>query len=315
MRTKRLLLPFVATAAATAFALGACNDGGVDPLSDSDERGRLTIQLTDAPGDLEDAFIKIKSFILIQSDNPGQGERIEITPSISGFIELLGLTGGKVLTVVNQAIVPVGTYSEIRVVLDEAFIRLKDGRVFATPDVALPTGITAVGELKCPSCSQSGFKVKFGPGGLVVDNNSIIVIDFSAAQSFGHEAGKSGKWIMHPVLRGTATNIPFGRITGNVTLATNVTIPTCGGQANTFAAFKPTAATATDTLVGVTDAAGLYQITSVPPATYTLGHVADITFTNGDSLTFAAAATPASVTVQPGDSAKANYVISAATCH
>jgi hypothetical protein len=295
--------------------MGACENGGTDPVIGTDE-GRLTIQLTDAPGDLEEAFIKIDRFILIRSDQSGSGsDRIELTPVSTAFIELLALTGGKVLNVVNQAVVPIGTYSEVRVVLDEAYVRLKDGRVFATTDATLPAGISVGGQLKCPSCSQSGFKVKFGDGGLVVDNNSTIVIDFNAAKSFGHEAGKSGKWIMHPVLRATATNIPFGRITGNVALATNVTIPTCGGQANTFAVFKPTAATATDTIVGVTDAAGLYQITSVPPATYTLGHVTDVTFTNGDSLTITAAATPPSVTVQPGDSAKSNYVISAATCH
>jgi hypothetical protein len=175
--------------------------------------------------------------------------------------------------------------------------------------------VTAAGTLRCPSCAQSGFKVKFSQSGLVITDNSVITIDFDAGQSFGHQAGNSGQWIMHPVLRATATTVQLGRITGNVTLATGVTIPTCGTQANTVAAFKPLAIMGPDTLSGTTDATGIYNIANAVPGTYTVGFAQDITFTNGDSLTFAATATPASVTVAQGDSAKSNFQITAATCH
>ncbi len=310
MRSTGILMPLVAA----ALALGACDDAN---FASGPNEGRLTIQLTDAPGDLKEAFIKIDRFILIRSDQDSTSAsgRIELTPLHNGFIELLALAGGKLLNVVDEAVVPEGAYSQVRVVLDEAYVRLQDGRVFATPGATLPAGVTAAGELKCPSCSQSGFKVNFSSGGLVVDDGSIVVLDFDAAQSFGHEAGKSGKWIMHPVLRATSRNIALGRITGNVTLGTGITIPACGGQNNNFAVFRPTAATATDTITGVTDTLGVYNFAHVVPATYTLGHVADMTYTNGDSLTFTAAATPPTVTVPPGDSAKANYQITAATCH
>jgi hypothetical protein len=70
-----------------------------------------------------------------------------------------------------------------------------------------------------------------------------------------------------------------------------------------------------DTLSGTTDATGIYNIANAVPGTYTVGFAQDITFTNGDSLTFAATATPASVTVAQGDSAKSNFQITAATCH
>jgi hypothetical protein len=46
-----------------------------------------------------------------------------------------------------------------------------------------------------------------------------------------------------------------------------------------------------------------------------MGHVVDVTFSNGDSLTIAATPTPAMVNVTPGDTATANYQITAATCH
>ncbi|MGH7552365.1 MAG: DUF4382 domain-containing protein, partial [Longimicrobiales bacterium] len=153
MRTTRLLLPILATAASTVLALTACDDGSGDRLTGSDDGGRLTIQLTDAPGDLQEAFIKIDRFILIRSEEDANGlDRIELTPNNAGFIELLALAGGKVLNVVNQAVVPTGTYIEVRVVLDEAYVRLKDGRVFATGDATLPAGVNSAGELKCPSC-------------------------------------------------------------------------------------------------------------------------------------------------------------------
>lgn len=313
MRRTRIL---PAVMAALAFA--ACENA--DSFSGPDgemgrNQARLTIKLTDAPGDLAEAFIKIDRFILIRDAQAGGEERIELSPLTTDFIELLELSGGKLLNVVDQAVVPPGEYLEVRIVLDDAYVRLKDGRVFATPGAALPSGVTADGELKCPSCAQSGFKVRFTDGGLVVNTSSTVVIDFDAARSFGHEAGKSGKWIMHPVLKATASNIAFGHIAGNVTLAQNITIPACGGQNNTFAVFKPLAVVAADTTAGVTDAQGAFNMSNLLPATYTLGHVAEVTFTNGDSLTIAATPTPASVDVTAGNTAAASYQITAATCH
>jgi hypothetical protein len=298
---------------AAALAFGACENAG-DPLGDAnDGQGRLTIQLTDAPGDLKAAFIKIERFVLIPSDETQP--RLELEPDVSGFVELLVLADGKLLNVVDAAIVPIGSYSEVRVVLDEAFVVLHDDRVFATPGATLPVGVEADGELKCPSCGQSGYKLKFTSGGLVVDDASLVVIDFDAASSFGHEAGKSGKWIMHPVLRASSHNIPFGRITGIVTLATGISLPACGGQPNTFAVFRPTATLGADTFVGSTDTLGVYNIASLVPATYALGHIGEVTFTNGDSLTLGATVSQATVTVASGDSAKANYQITSAVCH
>lgn len=299
----------------TAAVLTGCDD----EVTGGEGTGRLRVNLTDAPGDLAEAFVKIDEIVLIRSEadstNPNSNGRVEITPDVTGFIDLLDLTGGEILQLADTSGIPEGTYSQLRLVIDEAYVKLKDGRVFATSGATLPAGVTAAGTLKCPSCSQSGYKVKFSQSGLVITDNSVVTIDFDAGQSFGHEAGKSGQWIMHPVLRATATTIRLGRITGNVTLGTGVTIPACGAQTNTRVAFKPLAIMGTDTISGVTDTAGVYNIANALPGTYTLGYVKDVTFTNGDSLTFTAAATPASVTVAQADSAKSNFQITAATCH
>jgi hypothetical protein len=301
----------------TAAVLAGCSD---DELTGGGGEGRLRINLTDAPGDLEDAFVKIEKIVLIRRDADSLADstssgRINITPDVTGYINLLDLTGGKLLELADTAGIPEGTYSQLRVIIDEAYVTLKDGRVFATSGATLPAGVTADGELKCPSCAQSGFKVKFSNGGMTVNGTSTVTIDFDAGQSFGHEAGNSGKWVMRPVLRATATNITFGRITGNVALATGVTIPACGGQNNNLTAFKPFAVLGTDTLSGTTDTLGVYRIANAVPGTYTLGFVKDVTFTNGDSLTIAAAPSVATLAVVSADSAKANYQVTAATCH
>ena len=311
MRSSRF--GFLAVLATAAF-LGGCDD----EVTGGEGTGRLRVMLTDAPGDLAEAFVKIDQIVLVRSDADSTNEnapgRIELTPDVTGFIDLLDLSGGDVLEILDEDDIPEGTYSQVRLVIDEAYVELKDGRVFATSGATLPAGVTADGTLRCPSCASSGYKVKFSQGGLVIADNSIITIDFDAGQSFGHQAGNSGQWIMKPVLRATSTTVRLGRITGNVALATGVTIPACGATTNTVSVFKPLAVMGTDTLSGTTTEAGVFNITAAP-GTYTAGFVKDITFTNGDSLTFTATATPATVTVLQADSVKTNYQITAATCH
>ena len=304
------------TVLAAAAVLGACSD---DEVTGGNGTGRLRVMLTDAPGDLAEAFVKIDQIVLVRSDADSTNEsapgRFEFTPDVTGFIDLLDLSGGDVMQILDEDDIPEGTYSQVRLVIDEAYVELKDGRVFATSGASLPAGVTADGTLRCPSCAQSGFKVKFSQGGLVISDNSIITIDFDAGQSFGHQAGNSGQWIMKPGLRATATTVQLGRITGNVALATGVTIPACGATTNTVSVFKPLAIMGTDTLSGATTEAGVYTVANAIPGTYTLGYAKDITFTNGDSLTFTAAATPATVNVVQNDSVKSNFQITAVTCH
>ena len=308
---------FLTVMMVAAMSLGACSD---DPTG-GEGTGRLRVNLTDAPGDLKEAFVKIDKIVLLRSDKDStstdstSSNRIVIEPDVDEYVNLLELTGGKFLELADTAGIPEGSYSQLRIVIDEAYVRLNNDKVYATSGADLPDGVTAAGDLKCPSCSSSGFKVKFAGAGLVVNGTSTVTIDFDAGQSFGHEAGNSGKWVLKPVLRATATSAKLASIRGNVALAAGVTIPACGGQPNTLKAFKPLAIAAADTIAGATDTLGAYKISGVPAGTYAINFAKDVTFTNGDSLTFAATATPGSVTVAAGDSATANYQVTAAACH
>lgn len=311
VRSRSLVLP----ALAGTLLLGACegSPGSLEPGG-----ARLTVQLTDAPGDLREARVKLGKVVL-QGRETGDSTsgRQEFTVAAGDWIDLLALSGGKLQELVGGAEVQPGTYSQLRLVVDGAYVVTRDGRVFATPGAALPAGTVADGELVCPSCGQSGFKVKF-PGGIQVQDATTLVVDFDVNQSFGHEAGKSGKYVLKPVLIGARKSggTVLGSIAGTVALAQGVTIPACGGEASPgLARFVPTATDAATgiTRTGTTQAGGAYTVGAVPAGSYALG-VDRVGFANGDTLAFTATASPATVTVSDGARAAAGYSVTAATC-
>lgn len=297
---------------AGALVLGACDgsSGSLDPGGST-----LTVQLTDAPGDLEEAQVKISKIILqgtSTGDSASARQEFPVTPA--DWIELTALSGGRLRELVSGAVVQPGTYSQLRLVVDDAYIVTRDGRVFATSGAQLPAGTVADGELACPSCAQSGFKVQF-PGGIEVSGDTTtLLVDFDVSQSFGHEAGRSGKYVLRPVLIGTRRTTPLGSIGGTVTLAQGVTLPACGGvDVPDLTRFVPTATAGGTLRTGTTQADGTFSIASLPAETYALG-VDRVGFANGDTLTFTATATPASVAVAAGTTATAHYSVASATC-
>jgi hypothetical protein len=294
-------IPFLLLAAIPF--LGACDDGTGSRTS------RVTLKLTDAPADLAEAWVEIEQVYL-----QGSGGRIVLRDESTGLIDLLTLRD-QVIDLVSDHPVPAGSYSEMRFVIGDAYIRTESGQVFATAGAQLPPGTVATGTLHCPSCAQSGIKVKFMDGGLsLVDDAEILVADFDVSRSFGREAGQSGRWVMHPVITGADFTFSGG-IAGTVGLAEGVTLPACGGGDVTLAHFVPRALVGTDTIAsGNVDESGAYRIRFVPPGSYTLGYAPSLTFENGQTVSFTAAATPATVSVTSGATASADYAISAATC-
>jgi hypothetical protein len=303
-RTK-LLLPLVAAAA----LLAAC-DGGTG----SDDR-RLTLRLTDAPGDLEQAWVKVEDVVLIGDAEGEGGGRVDLLAAPTGWIDLLTLSGGGTATLADGVVVPAGRYSQLRFVVCDAYVVTRDGDVYATADAELPAGVTADGALQAPSFCSSGLKVKLPAGGVdLTEDSQVMLVDFDVSQSFGHQAGNSGRWVLHPVMRATAVEFAGG-IAGTVAVQSGVTLPTCGGAAVDLTAFVPRALAGTEVVAsGVTQAGGAYAIRPLGAGTYTLGYADRIAYTNGDSLTWAATAAPASVTVAGGGTAAANYTVTAATC-
>ena len=288
-----------------AAAAAACDGGG----GTGSQAPRLSIRLTDAPGDLSEAWVEIERIVL-----QGDGGQVELRSTSTGLIDLLTLRSS-VADLVQDAVVPAGSYSELRFVIGDAYVRTKSGQVFATSGASLPAGVTATGTLRCPSCAQSGLKVKLPGGSLELQEGArILVVDFDASESFGHEAGNSGAWVMHPVLHATDVQLA-GEIAGTVALATGVTLPaTCGGSAVAITQFVPKAIAGVDSISGAVEASGAYRIRYLTPGTYTLGQAPPLVFANGDSLIFASTPTPATVAVASGATATASYSVTAASC-
>ena len=300
-----------------ALAAGACES---DDVAGSPGEPRLGVMLSDAPADLAEANVKVQKVVLIRADS-GEGAgsgRVELTPKSTDWIDLLTLDDGKVQELVEETVEP-GSYRQVRLVVCEMYIRTKTGQVVASPGATLPSGVVATAgtELKLPSQCTSGFKVKLAEGEVTVEGGSnTLVIDFDAQRSFAREAGKSGKWIVTPVLHGVKGE-RGGMIAGTVAVQ-GVALPlTCGGESLSQGAllqrFVPTATAVSTVRTGRTRALGPFKIAHVAPGTYTLASDT-AAFENGDRLVFTAAATPATVTVTAGATTTAAFAVSAATC-
>lgn len=305
-RNGRLVLPLLA-----ALAMAACDGDGTGSGGDA----RVSIRLTDAPGDLREAWVRIDRISLKGgAADSTRGGSVDLLGTRTEWVDLLTLSGGRTAELVNGAVVPAGRYSELRMVVCEAYVVDRDGRVYATGDAVLPAGVTADGQLQIPGGCSSGFKIKFSGDEPVelASESTILTVDFDVSQSFGHQAGNSGRWIMHPVLHATAVGLAGG-IGGTVSVAQGLTLPTCGGSAVAATAFVPTATAGGETHSSAVGTDGNYRIT-VAPGAYTMGYAPALSFANGDSLMVTAAPSIATATVANGAAATVDYSITAATC-
>ncbi len=227
--------PFSTLAACIfTFALALVGCGG-----DS----KVTIKLTDAPGDFKRAVVTISEVELLgEGQGEGEGNRVVLLdePVTTDLITLANDTAD----LVKDATVPAGTYKELRFVITGAFIEVEqaDGstKIYASSSdyAGLPAGAQVAGELQMPSYGSSGLKVKISEPVAVEGEQKVILVDFDVGQSFGHQAGGSGRWVMSPVIK--AADITFsGTVTVTLTQG-SVSLPTRDGRQLTVADFKAT---------------------------------------------------------------------------
>jgi hypothetical protein len=230
----RLRLPALLLA---TLAFGACKDDN-GPTSQTNQP-HVTVRLTDAAGDVKAAVVTISEINLQGGSN---GQTILLSTPVT--IDLLTLANSTA-TLVDNVAVPAGTYSEMRFVITGGYVEVDDGAggsdIYASsPTYAgLPAGATVTGDLQMPSLAQSGLKVNFGSITLNIATDQDFLVDFDVSQSFGHLAGNSGKWVMHPVVTGGVVNTS-GTILATLKLGTGVTLPLVGGNTVTLGAFKAT---------------------------------------------------------------------------
>lgn len=230
-------------ALALLVALGGCDQGSSGPA----EAGKLSVLLTDAPGDFERAVVTIDAIYL--QGNGGSDEKGRVNLMEAPItVDLLELRN-EVLDLVTEEVLPGGTYSELRLVISGGYIEVveaedADGnptvtRIYASsPQYAAAQGVSAAGELQMPSFAQSGLKIKLPGGAVRVDGDqTVLLLDFNVAESFGRVAGQSGKWVMDPVIHASDFELAGG-VEFTLALAEGVTLPTVAGKLLTLADFQ-----------------------------------------------------------------------------
>jgi len=190
--------------ASAVVALAACSD------SSGPDTAKLSIMLTDAPGDVLEAVVTIDQ-IYLQGGSADAEEaatenaRVNLL-SAPVTVDLLTLAD-EWMTLVGDADIPAGTYGQLRFVVTGAYLKVAEeggDRIYATSTdyAGLPDGAEVSGALQAPSFANSGLKVSF-PGGVTVEGETALLVDFDVAESFGKQAGQGDKWVMHPVLKGS----------------------------------------------------------------------------------------------------------------
>ena len=279
----------IAAAVAIAFGvfvpLTGCSD------STSAGNAKLSILLTDAPGDVKAAVVTISEIYL-----QGSGRVVLMDTAVT--TDLLTLANSTA-DLVKDAVVPAGSYGQLRFVITGAYIEVENGdgttSIYATSSdyAGLPAGAHVDGTLQTPSFDQSGLKVKLPGGALhLAAEEQILLVDFDVSRSFGHEAGGSGSWVMSPVLEATDFQTS-GDAVVTLTAGESVTLPLIGGAAITLGDFKAVLMTSDTTSEELSftddDADGTFEATFhfLAPGSYTVGVAgpAGITFTTDPSGT------------------------------
>jgi hypothetical protein len=224
---------------------------------------------------------------------------------------------------VKDAVVPAGTYSELRFQITGGYVELVDPsgagtQIYASSPTyeGLPPGAVVTGELKMPSYAQSGLKVKaeMVDGALVVTSGAkVLLVDFDVAQSFGHDAGGSDSWVMHPVIKG-ADIVLSGNVVATLALAGGVALPRVDGRQVTLGDFdavltnelgsEETLPFVADLATGTFRAAFLWLL----PGTYT------VTVRGPAGVSFATSPPgPAVIALAPGADALVPFTITSAS--
>jgi len=194
---------------ALTTAVAACGDGNDGP-------GTMSLFLTDEPGDFHQAWVEIERIELVGN---AEGEAGGVVLMDVPFVTDLLTLSNDVATLVEDAVVPAGNYSQLRFVIPAGCIEVEgeaqETLVYATDgfDRCGP----ADGALQGPSYGTSGLKISLPGGSVEVAGDShLILVDFDVSETFGHGAGNSGQWVMDPHL--VADDVSFsGSITVELT--------------------------------------------------------------------------------------------------
>lgn len=190
---------FIATllaVAGTIFLFSCKNDDTPEPNGGT---AKVTMRLTDAPGDYDAVYIDIQKVEVTVEGSAA----IELTPVRPGIYNLLDFRNG-LDTLLVQADIPAGKVGQIRLILGNNNSVVVNGQTHA---------------LTTPSGQQSGIKLNLQET-LVAGGAYVFWIDFDAGKSIV-ETG-SGKYNLKPVIRAYSATTD-GQVKGYVLPAAALT--------------------------------------------------------------------------------------------
>ncbi len=268
--------------------------------------GKVSVLLKDAPADLTAAVVTITEIDLVGAD----GFVVLSTSTVT--TDLLSLANDTA-NLVNEATVPAGTYSQLRFVISGGYVEVPQSGggsiIYASSPTyeGLPEGADVGGTLRMPSYAESGLKVDIIPALQVGTDSKVILVDFDVAQSFGHVAGNSGAWVMHPVVKATAFELT-GTLDVTARLGTDVVLPGTATLAQ-FSAVLTNGGGSTKTLPLTDQGGGTFgaSFLFLMPEDYGLTFVttAVTSFTMDPAV-------PTTVTVASGQATTASFVVTSA---
>lgn len=320
----RKLTATAALLALPVFGLAACDD-----LSGpSDGSPTLSVLLTDAPGDVDAAWVQITE-IRLQGET--EGDATFEVPEENQWQELTRLAegdNGRQLTadLIKSEEIPAGEYGQLRLMIGSAVLAAEtsspaphdvpDLFVLGEPDWEQIEDVDEsqeAGRLNCPSCQQTGIKVNLPDGGLSVQSGETgLLLDFDVAQSFGRQAGASGMWVMKPTI--TSSTLEVGSVEGTVAIDGEAggEIEACGGNdAGNVAAFVPTATRDEDTRTATVNEEGQYAFSFLSPGEWSMGFEGEIDY-DGEQLVFEEGdvdVSASTVSVEEGSTTTVDYTI------
>lgn len=286
--------------------LAACDDNGTAV----EGPGSMTLLLTDAPGDFQEAWVTIDRVELVGESEDGGVLVLRNDPFTTDLLTL----SNDVATLVEDHPVPSGRFSQLRFIISGACIVVEgDGgstEVFASAgfDICGP----ADGNLQLPSIAQTGIKVNLPGGSIEVEGDQkILVLDFDVSESFGQEAGMSGMWVMTPVVN--AEEIEFtGSITVELTLADSVDLTGLGNE--TLGDFEAVLESEPDSPITFTDddQDGIFEATF--RFLFSGSHSVSVGLIDGVALDFTLDPTsPQAVELASGASATTSFEVTSAS--
>lgn len=175
----------------------SCNDDSTS--TDGSGTSNISIRLVDDPGDYDHVYVDVQDVMVkVNDDTTGDEGWESLDPINTGVYDLLDLTGGVNVLLVDDFQIPSGMLNQIRLVLGDDNTIVIDGETYP---------------LNTPSAQQSGLKIQVNQvlePGFTYD----FTLDFDVDESIV-VAGESGNINLKPVIRASA-EISSGIIEGAV---------------------------------------------------------------------------------------------------